>query len=119
MKLLGEFFMFFTAAVELVKGDGLLFPFLIHCGKGVTIVDAVNKGRDKVFLKILDENCRVRSFIVASLADGSIKSDEVILSQTRPLFHGLKMVLGSKACIGIAKRSFELGMKLSPCSPIA
>ena len=113
MKLLGEFLMFFTVAVELVKGDGLHFPFLIRHGKGVTIVDAVDKGWDKVLLKIMDENCRVHSFIIASLADGSIKSDEVILSQLRPLFHGRKMVLGSEACIGILEGSFKLGMKFS------
>ena len=102
----------------MVKANSFLFPLLIGGGERVAVINTINKGRDKTLLEVMDKDSSVSFFVIASLSDGGIETNEEILRRLRPLSHSLEAVLGGEAFIGIPERTFEMRAKILPCSPI-
>ena len=70
--------MLFPLAVELVEANSFLFPLLIGGGERVAVINTINKGRDKTLLEVMDKDSSVSFFVVTSLSDGGIETNEEI-----------------------------------------
>ena len=64
--------------VELVEANGFLFPLLIGGGERVAIINTINKRCDKTLLEVMDKESSVSFFVVTSLSDGGIETNEEI-----------------------------------------
>ncbi len=70
--------MLLPSAVELVEVNGFLLPLLIGGGERVAIINTINKRRDKTLLEVMDKDSSVSFFVVTSLSDGGIETNEEI-----------------------------------------